>query len=66
MSFKYKSADTEKADTGCMLLEKNERGLKFLCPPHDGSTSILVLRKDGMGYYNSYDDGLDMPILPDN
>lgn len=63
MSFKYNPADTEKAGTGCTLLEKNERGLKFLCPPHDGSTSILVLRKDGMGFYNSYGDGLAMPIL---
>ena len=64
MSFKYNFTDAEKAVTGCMLLEKNERGLKLLCPPHDGSTDILVLRRDGIGYYHSYNDGLAMPILP--
>lgn len=62
--FKYNPNDAEQPGKECMLLAKNEKGLKFICHPNEGSTSILVLRKDGVGYYDSVTDGLHMPIIP--
>lgn len=48
-SFKYQAGDTSVADTNCRLLHRTDRGAKYLCPPFDEMTSILVLRVDGTG-----------------
>jgi hypothetical protein len=50
MSFQFKSGDTAMADQGCQLLHRTDRGRKYLCPPFDTQTAILVLRVDGIGF----------------
>jgi len=58
MSFKYNPKEENKTLTFCKLLVKNKKGTKYICSPYEGQTSILTLRNDGIGFYNSESDGL--------
>jgi hypothetical protein len=55
-SFKYKIGDTAAADQGCRLLHQTKEGRKYLCPPFEKQTAILVLRADGGGYLTMHAD----------
>jgi hypothetical protein len=58
MSFKYDSAEGDTLKGSCITLVANEKGWKYICPPYEGNTSVITLRKDGVGYYESHTDGL--------
>ncbi len=58
MSFTYNPKEKNKILMFCKLLVENKKGTKYFCPPFEGQTSILTLRNDGLGYYNSENDGL--------
>jgi hypothetical protein len=49
-SFNYKMGDTAAADEGCQLLHQTKEGRKYLCPPFERQTAILVLMADGTGF----------------
>jgi hypothetical protein len=55
-SFKYKAGDTAAADQGCQLLHRTNEGSKYLCPPFEGQTAILVLRASGVGTLTMHAD----------
>ena len=58
VSFNYEPNETEMVIDECNLLFENEKGKKYVCPPFEGETAILTLRRDGIGYYKSEHDGL--------
>jgi hypothetical protein len=58
MSFKYNVSDGELPKDSCTLMSETDKGWKYVCPPYKGSTNIITLRQDGMGYYSSYSDDL--------
>ena len=53
-SFKFAPGDTSVAASNCRLLHKTDKGEKFLCPPYEQTTSILVLRVDGTGNHEQH------------
>jgi hypothetical protein len=55
-SFKYKAGDTVAADEGCKLLHRTNEGSKYLCPPFEAQTAILVLRASGTGTLTMHPD----------
>jgi hypothetical protein len=56
--FKYEASESEMAVDGCTLIVQNQIGKKYICPPLEGKSSILTLRHDGVGMYQSVRDGL--------
>jgi hypothetical protein len=56
VSFNYNPEDTALARANCRLLHETKRGAKFLCPPFEQQTSILVLRTDGKGELTTHAD----------
>jgi hypothetical protein len=58
VSFKYKAGDTAAADQGCQLLHQTKEGRKYLCPPFEMQTAILVLRADGTGSLTMHADAI--------
>jgi hypothetical protein len=38
-------------EENCKLLLKVAEGSKYLCPPHDRQTSILILKSNGTGSF---------------
>lgn len=57
-SFQYEVGDTAIADEGCQLLHNTPAGRKYLCPPLEKQTLILVLRTDGTGSVGMYTDAI--------
>ena len=57
-SFRYKVGDVQTVESMCEKIAENDRGKKYLCPPLDTRTTTIILRSDGSGYYNSYDNGI--------
>jgi len=55
-SFKYRAGDTAAADKGCQVLHQTNEGRKYLCPPFERQTAILVLNTDGTGYVSTHAD----------
>jgi hypothetical protein len=53
VSFEYSPGDTSLARQHCQLLAESTEGEKYVCPPFDGETSILLLRADGTGRLNA-------------
>ena len=56
--FNYVPNQKEDLLMECNKIISNGIGQKYICPPFEGQTSILVLRADGVGIYESYSDGL--------
>jgi hypothetical protein len=46
------------AKESCRLLFESEIGSKYVCPPFDTQTSILILRKDGTGEFKMRPDAI--------
>lgn len=59
INFKFVMEDNDTLNKKCTLLVDNKKGKKYVCPPFVGETSVLILRNDGIGYYNSTSDGLN-------
>jgi hypothetical protein len=49
-SFKYTPGGTAQVREHCRLLHGSTDREKYVCPPFEGETSILVLRADGHGH----------------
>ena len=47
--FEYSPGDTSLARQHCHLLFESPDAEKYVCPPFDGQTSVLLLRADGTG-----------------
>ena len=58
VSFRFMPGDTALAREHCHLLHESARGEKYVCPPFDGETSILVLTSDGHGELTLDFDGV--------
>ena len=58
MNFNYNPKEENNVLNMCTLLVEGKKGKKYVCPPFEGQTSVLTLRNDGIGYYNSESDGL--------
>ena len=56
--FNYDANKSEMLINECLLIIENEAGRKYICPPLEGQTGVLTLRKDGTGIYLSHRDGL--------
>lgn len=55
-SFKYTPGDVAVIRKSCQLLHESKDGVKYLCPPYDRTTSILVLKADGSGELTTHGD----------
>ncbi len=58
VSFDYDINEKLEIVSLCKKISSNKRGNKYICPPYSGKTSVLTLRKDGTGFYQSQYDGL--------
>ncbi len=58
MSFDYDIDEKLEAELLCAKIVSNDKGMKYICPPYSGATSVLTLRGDGTGFYKSEYDGL--------
>lgn len=54
-SFTFEPADVQTTRESCKVLVETERGTTFFCPPFDGQAFILVLRRDGKGFWRLVD-----------
>ena len=57
-SFRYDPADAETISKNCRILRSTERGSKFLCPPFDEASFVIVLRTDGSGNWFLLSDAI--------
>ena len=57
-SFKYKPGDLMVPRKFCQLLHESKDGAKYLCPPYERTTSILVLKADGSGELTTHADDI--------
>jgi hypothetical protein len=57
-TFTYDPSDTAIIQGKCQRLAETERGSKFLCPPHDGKSFLVVLRVDGSGSWELISDAI--------
>ena len=57
-SFHYDPADTTTTAASCKVLSTSTLGSKFLCPPFDGGSYVVVLRKDGTGSWTLLSDAI--------
>lgn len=48
-SFEFTPGDTSLARQHCQLLHSSNHVEKYVCPPFEGQTSILLLKPDGHG-----------------
>ncbi len=55
-TFRYEKGDIESIGGVCRKITENDVGSKYLCPPYDSGTSIMVLRNDGEAGYISFED----------
>ncbi len=58
MSFDYDIDEKLEVELLCTKIASNDKGRKYICPPYSGASSVLTLREDGTGFYNSGYDGL--------
>lgn len=57
-AFKFKQGDTERVEQTCKKIAESSAGVKYLCPPYDTNTSTLVLKTNGEGYFQSFENGI--------
>jgi hypothetical protein len=57
-SFKYQVGDNGAVEAACEVIASNDRAAKYLCPPLDARTSIVILGRDGTAHYFSYAHGI--------
>lgn len=51
MTFRFVPGDTSKPDSLCKVVHSEAAARKYLCPPYDLDTSVLLLRSDGSGQF---------------
>lgn len=52
-TFNHDGSDAASLRKICRVVAENPGGIKFLCPPFDQATSIMILKDDGTGYFQS-------------
>lgn len=52
-SFKFNAGDTASIRGACKLLLESAAGTKYICPPFERQTSILILRPDNTALFES-------------
>lgn len=57
-TFNHDGSDIASLSIICRVVAKNSDGIKLLCPPFEHTISILVLKDDGSGYFQSEPIGI--------
>ena len=53
-SFKYTPEDNGSIQDNCKILVQTPSGTKYLCPPFEKRTMIIILKTDGTGWLESH------------
>lgn len=56
--FLHDGTDEATLERICMLMAKTDAGVKFVCPPFEEATHIIILRADGTGSYERISEGI--------
>lgn len=48
-TFKYDARDIASIESACKRIVKSPEGAKYLCPPFEKQTTVLLLKADGTG-----------------
>lgn len=52
-SFSYEPTDTKSVKDNCTVLAQSAHGAKYVCPPYEKQTLIIILKSDGTGWLES-------------
>jgi hypothetical protein len=53
-SFSYAPEDTKTIQDNCRLQTQSPEGAKYLCPPFEKQTLVVILRNNGTGWLESH------------